>query len=243
MRKDLSFLVNNIIAHRGYHDITKGIPENSILAFKRAIEHNYIIELDVHVLKDRNVIVFHDDNLKRMTGIDMKVSKLTYSELSNITLNKTNQKIPTLEEVLSLIDGKVPVIIELKYDVKCGILERQVIEILKKYNGKYVVKSFNPLSIIYFRMHYPQAVRGQLVSNFTYDKISLLKKCILKNMLLNFLSKPDFISCDIRRLQNNKIIRLRKRMKVLGWTIRTKEEYEKYKEFCDNVICENIEEL
>ena len=84
MKKDLSFLKNKIVAHRGYHDINIGIPENSILSFKRAIDKNYLIEFDLHLLKDGNVVVFHDDNLKRMTGLDSPIKDKTYPELQNL---------------------------------------------------------------------------------------------------------------------------------------------------------------
>lgn len=239
--RNTSFLVNRLIAHRGYHNIKKGIPENSMLAFKEAIKNDLIIELDVHILKDGKVVVFHDDNIKRMTGIDRNIKDMNYGELKKIQLQETNQKIPLLNDVLELIDGKVPVIIELKYDVKCGILEKEVIKIIKNYTGEFAVKSFNPFAIRYFRKNFPEAIRGQLASNFKEKKMLKIKKIFLSKMFFNFLTKPDFISFDIRSLPNSRVKRLRNNKLILGWTIRSKEDLEYAKSYCDNFICENID--
>lgn len=239
--RDTSFLVNRLIAHRGYHNIKKGIPENSILAFEEAIKNDLIIELDVHVLNDGNVVVIHDDNIKRMTGIDRNIKDMNYYEIEKVRLQETEQKIPLLKEVLELIDGKVPVIIELKYDVKCGVLEEQVIKLLRNYKGKYAVKSFNPFSINYFRKNFPEAIRGQLSAEFKKDKMPIIKKFMLRKMFFNFITKPDFISYCIKALPNNRVRKLRKKKLILGWTIRSKEDLEYAKKYCDNYICENID--
>lgn len=238
MKKDTSFLTKNMIAHRGYHDIEKCIPENSMRAFEEATKNNYIIELDVHILKDDEVVVFHDDNLKRMTGIDKKIKECTYEEISKMNLKQTEEKIPLLKNVLNLVDGKVPIIIELKTDLRCGKLEKEVIKILGQYNGEYAIKSFNPFSVNYFRKHAPNVIRGQLASDFKNDKMFILKKLFLKYMLFNFVSKPDFISYDIRALPNKKIEKIREKQLILGWTARTQEDIEKAKKYCDNVIFE-----
>ena len=119
--KNLDFLSSNLIAHRGLHN--DKYPENSLGAFKRAIRKNYIIEFDVHLLKDGTAVVFHDDNLYRMCGKRKKIKDFTYDELKKIKLLDTNYTIPTLDSVLKLIEGKVPIIVELKYDVKVGLLE------------------------------------------------------------------------------------------------------------------------
>ena len=240
MKQNINFLTQNLIAHRGYHDDEKGIPENSMRAFEEAVKNNFIIELDVHILKDGEVVVFHDDNLIRMTGIDRKIKDYTYSEISKLRLKETEEKIPLLKEVLDLVNGKVPLIIELKTDVKCGKLEKEAIKILKQYNGEYAIKSFNPLSVNYFRKHSPSTIRGQLASDFKNDNMFILKKIFLKHMLFNCISKPDFISYDIRVLPNKKIARIREKQLVLGWTARSEEDIEKAKKYCDNVIFENI---
>lgn len=243
MEKNLEFLKQNLIAHRGMHNIKKGIPENSLIAFQKAIENNYIIELDLHILKDKSVVVFHDDDLNRMTGINKNIKDTTYDEIKDLKLQNTNNYIPLLKDVLNLVSGKVPIIIELKYDTKCGILENETMKILKQYRGKYVIKSFNPFSVYWLKRRYPKVIRGQLASNFTDDKMNIIKKVFLKNMIFNYITKPDFISYDIKGLPNKKIENYREKNLVLGWTIRNNADLEKAEKYCDNFICENLEEI
>lgn len=243
MNKNTNFLKQNLIAHRGMHNVKNGIPENSMMAFEKAIENSYIIELDVHILKDKSVIVFHDDNLQRMTGFNKNVKDTTYSEIKDLKLQNTNYYIPLLKEVLDFVDGKVPIIIELKTDVKCGVLEKETVNILKQYKGEYVLKSFNPFSVYWLKKHHPEIIRGQLASNFSNDKMNIVKKLFLKNMLLNFITKPDFVSYGIDGLPNRRVEKYRKTNVVLGWTITNHMQMEKAKKYCDNFICENLEKM
>lgn len=241
MKKDISFLKNSLIAHRGLHDINKKIPENSKKAFKEAIKNNYIIELDLHILKDNNVVVFHDDNLKRMTGINKKIKNTTYDEIKKLKLQNTNNYIPLFKDVLKLVNGKVPIIIELKYDVKCGKLEKETMNLLKNYKGMYAVKSFRPYTVYWFKKHYPNVIRGQLSCDFYNKKMNFIAKFFCKNMLLNFITKPDFISYEIKALPNKRVSKYKDKIPILGWVIRSSEDLEKAKKYCDNFICENID--
>ena len=200
---DISFLKNSLIAHRGLHNDM--IPENSITAFKEAIKYNYIIELDVQILKDNNVVVFHDDNLRRLTGINKKIKDTTYDEIKKLKLLNTNEHIPLFLDVLKLVDGKVPLLIELKYDTKVGLLEDKLLSILKDYNGNYAFQSFNPRSLIYLKKKCPGILRGILVSDFKKTNINLFKRIILKRMIFNYLIKPDFLSVNYNYLKNRKI--------------------------------------
>ena len=243
MKKDINFLKEYLIAHRGFHNISKGIPENSMVAFKEAIDNNYIIELDIHLLKDKNIVVFHDDNLERMTGLNKKINEFTYSQIANLNLKNTDEHIPLLKDVLQFVDGKVPIIIELKYDSKYGKLENQLIKLLSQYNGKYAVKSFNPLSIYWFKKHSPNTIRGQLSYDYNDYKKNPITKFILKNMLFNFITKPDFISYGIKSLPNKKIAKIRKNKIILGWTIKNKDDLIYAQKYCDNYICENFDKL
>lgn len=230
--RDIKFLEGNIISHRGVHD--KQIFENSIEAFEKAIEKNYIIELDLHCTKDGKVIVFHDDNLKRLTGQDKNIKEITFDEIKKFKF------IPEFSEVLKKVDGKVPILIELKTDNKVGILESKVIEILKKYKGEYAIQSFNPFSLVWLKKHQPNIIRGQLVSKFKNEKMNSIKKIILKNMFLNFITKPDFISYNVEDLEIREILKIKKKKTILGWTVRTKKEYEKLIKYYDNLICEDF---
>lgn len=237
MKKDLSFLKENLIAHRGAHNIEENIPENTLLAFKKAIEKNYIIELDVHLSKDGKVVVFHDDNMKRITGIDKQIKEMEYHDIKKLKVQNTKEHIPLLTDVLSLVAGKVPIIIELKYDVKCGLLEEEVIKIIKNYEGKVVLKSFRIATVLYLRKKYPNIITGLLIPNLNnkrYKKIKLLIP------ILNLVVNPDFISISIKSFPNKTISKIRKEKLVLGWTVKNVKDLPKYKNYCDNLICENL---
>lgn len=242
MKSDLNFLLSNLIAHRGYHSLDKSIPENSFPAFMCAIEKGYIIELDLHILKDGNVVVFHDDNLGRMTGVNKNIKDTVYSEIKDLKLQNTNNCIPLFKDVLNLVNGRVPIIVEFKYDVKAGLLEKAAMDILKDYNGKFVVKSFSPLSVLWFKRHYPNVIRGFLSSNFDQEKC-FIKKFFLKSNLLFKLLDINFLSYDINSLPDKKVEKFRKNHVVLGWTVRNKKDFDKGKLYCDNLICENFEEF
>ena len=152
-----TWLVETPIAHRGLH--SKTVPENSLLAFSKAIEKGYAIELDVHMLADGTIAVFHDASLARMTGNDGYIKYLNKNDLKALTLKGTKEHIPTLEEALKLIDGRVPVLIEIKNPYKVGKIEQAVIDTLKNYQGEYAVQSFNPYSMGYFKQHAPNIIR------------------------------------------------------------------------------------
>ena len=237
--KDLKFLKETIIAHRGVHN-EKDIIENSLEAFKEAVNKNYIIELDVHFLKDGEVVVFHDDNIERMTGINKNLKDCTYDEIRNIKLLNKNTYIPKFSDVLKLVDGKVPILIELKNDNKVGLLESSLVQILKKYNGKYAVQSFNPLSIMWFKNNYPNIIRGQLVCKFKNKKMDNIKKFILKTMFFNIITNPDFISHSIDDLSYKEVNKIKKNKFILGWTVRNKERYDELIKYYDNLICEKF---
>lgn len=229
--KNLNFLTNKLIAHRGMHNY-KYI-ENTIDSFKRAIIYNYIIELDIRLLRDGTIIVYHDDNLKRLTNIDKKLKECTYDEIKNIE----NIKIPTFKEVLDLIDGKVPVVIDYKDYGNCvGCLERESVRLLDNYKGLFSVQSFNPLTVLWFKLNRPSYIRGQLVNNI-YPK-NFLIRYILSNMFTNIITKPDYIGANLDMLDNDKIIRLRKKCLVIGYTVKSRKELIEYGEYADNFICD-----
>ena len=232
--KKIDFLCSGLIAHRGLHN--EKYPENSIGAFKRAIRKNYIIELDVHLLKDGTVVVFHDDNLYRMCGKRKEIKNYTYTELRKLNLLKTNYIIPTLESVLKLVDGRVPIIVELKYDLKAGLLEEKVSNLLDNYKGEFCVKSFSPLSILWFRKNRPDYIRGLLISN----KTRTIKEKLMHSFIPFLICKPDFISCNYLLYNNKKIKKYMKKHPVIAWTIRTDKIYKKYKNKFSNLIVEKI---
>ncbi|MGN1200837.1 MAG: glycerophosphodiester phosphodiesterase family protein [Candidatus Caccovivens sp.] len=234
-----SWIVETPIAHRGYH--TKSIPENSLGAFAKAVEKGYAIELDVHLLSDGTVAVFHDESLARMTGNDGYLKYLRKDDLKALSLKGTKEKIPTLQEVLELVDGRVPILIEIKNQYKVGKLEQAVIDILKNYQGEYAVQSFNPFSLAYFKQHAPNILRGQLAGYLKKEKLAWIKKFLLKRMKFNKkVSEPHFISYEASTLPN-RFVKKYKNLPLLAWAIQSKEEYLKVVKYCDNIIFEKFD--
>jgi len=232
-----SWLVTSPIAHRGLW--SQELPENSLAAFEAAIKSGFAIELDVRLLDDGTVVVFHDDSLARMTGKDGYVSALTKDSLSSYALQGTDNTIPTLSEALTLIDGKVPVLIEVKNAGKVGKLEQAVIDLLSSYEGDVAVQSFNPHSLGYFAGNAPHILRGQLASYFRHNKeISWFKRAALKRLKLNNISKPDFIGYNHKDLPNKYVKAAG--LPTLAWTVRSNAEFEAVVHNCDNVIFEKF---
>lgn len=230
------FKKERIISHRGIHDNIK-IFENTKEAIKLAKDKNYIIEIDIHLTKDNQIIVFHDYNTKRITKKDMIIEESNYNDL-----NKQNIiHIPLLKEILKLINGKVPLLIEIKQENKVGKLEQNLMNILKDYKGEYAIQSFNPKVLYWFKRNYPNIKRGQLSCKYKNKKIPKTKKYILSNMLFNFVTKPNFISYKYNELSIKKIRKYQnKNIKVLAWTITNKQDYNKYIKLYDNLICEKF---
>ena len=143
-----------LIAHRGLYNNKEGIVENTIKAFNKAIEKGYAIELDVQILKDGNLIVFHDDNLLRLTGINKRVYDSTLEYIKSVNLLNTNEKIPTLKETLDVILGKVPLVIEIKSGIFSHNIEKKIYEVLKEYKGKFCIESFNLFNVLWFKNNF-----------------------------------------------------------------------------------------
>ncbi len=184
-------------AHRGFFSPEKGIPENSLAAFRAAIDNGYGFELDLHLTADKKLAVIHDSSLKRTAGIDLDVSKVTYDEISSYTLEGTDEKVPLFDEVLKLNAGRVPMIIEIKTDSgNAKELAEKVVEALDGYEGVYCIESFYPDVLLALKEIRPDIMRGQLSCDVrrTDKEFSRIKNFVLKNLLTNFLTKPDFIA-------------------------------------------------
>lgn len=219
--KNIDFLKSNLIAHRGVHN--SQTIENTLPAFVKCVDKNYIIELDIHILKCGTIVVYHDHDLFRLCGENKIIETLTYEQLCKIKI-KGKYKIPTLEQVMHIVDGKVPIIIEVKDLNSNDYFERELVKLLDDYNGELAIQSINPFVLDWFYKNRKDYVIGLILLNDLNYK--LLKKNI---------KKIDFVSVNKKMLP----IKIKNKL-IIGWTIKSKEEYKKYKNISDNLICENI---
>ena len=214
-------------AHRGLHDETK--PENSMAAFRAALENGYGIELDIHLMKDGNLAVIHDTTLMRTTGKDGKITDLTTEELTNYHLEGTDETIPTFRQVLDLFGGKAPLIIELKADDNIEALVDAAVKAMEGYEGPYCMESFDPRCVHMLKKKYPHIIRGQLTEDFfaTGSKLPAPLKWALKHQVMNFMITPDFVAYKFRdrKTISNTLVRKFWGVQGVTWTLKTQEEY------------------
>lgn len=241
-RPDTTPFKNRHYAHRGLHDNRTSVPENSLKAFELAVEAGYGIEMDIQLSKDNIPVVFHDKTLKRMCGKEGYVWDYTLEELRQNTLADSKEQIPTFEEVLKLIDGKVPLIIEYKMDnpnIKVCELGNQL---LSQYKGVYCIESFHPKAVRWYRKNRPDIVRGQLSMDFSKDeKYNAPYFVVMTYLLSNFITRPDFIAYH----HVDEHILSRRLCKKLGglsvaYTIKNQEAYEKVKDKFDLFIFDSF---
>ena len=224
-RPDASALTGWLYAHRGLHG--GDVPENSLPAFAAAVEAGYGIELDVHLTRDDVLVVFHDDTLSRMCGISKRVEDMTLPELERLRLQGSEQGIPTLDQVLAVVEGKVPLIVEIKADKRLAELCRRTRERLRDYGGAYCVESFHPLAMRYFRLHAPDVVRGQLAMGGARQpgETGFIAYFALKHLLVNSLSRPHFVaySCPEDHTLAMWLMRRCFHPLLAAWTLRSQE--------------------
>ncbi len=217
-------------AHRGLHG--NGVPENSMAAFRLALEARYGIELDIHMLSDGNLAVIHDASLLRTAGVDVKIESLTTQELANYRLEGTMETIPTFQQVLDLFAGKAPLIVELKPENgNHDALTAAACEMLDAYDGLYCMESFDPRCIRWLMKNRPDIVRGQLAHNSLREgkgKVPLVIRFVMTNLLSNFWNLPDFVAyrfCDRERL-SVRIARKFWKIQGVSWTLKTQAEFD-----------------
>lgn len=216
-------------AHRGLYGV--GVPENSLKAFRRARDAGYGVELDVHLLSDGNLAVIHDATLSRVAGVNVTVEDLTENDLSSYYLEGTLETIPEFGQVLQLIGGKVPIIVELKVQRdNYAELCKRVCSLLDSYNGPFCMESFDPRCVRWLRKNRPDIIRGQLAENYFRSKNCPLPwhmKLALSYQLLNWLTLPDFVAYRFsdRRNFSNFLCRKVWRGQGVSWTLTTRREY------------------
>ncbi len=224
-KKEMEKFKTVMYAHRGLHNGERA--ENSMSAFKAAVDGGYGIELDIRLSKDGKLVVFHDDTLDRVCGREGKVVDFTADELATFSLNGTADGVPLFSDVLALVDGRVPLLVEIKEDPGNSAVSIAACEMLRRYKGEYIVESFNPLSLATVKKNMPEVSRGILSHRYyEYEKYRKPLYFLLQCLLLNVVCRPAFIAYDHRHAKafSLRFVRWFFRVPTLAWTVRSAEE-------------------
>ena len=231
-RPDTTLFKKVYFAHRGLHDNASDAPENSMAAFRKAVEAGLGMELDVQVTKDGVPVIFHDFKLNRICKAEGKITGCTYEELQTYRLCDSKERIPKLSELLEMVDGKAPLIVEIKAETAnvscCAGIDRM----LRAYRGAYCIESFNPFVLWWFRRNHRDVVRGQLSSNFRREgEYWNILYFLMTHLLFNFLTKPDFIAYNHKFSEEpgRRICRRLYRHPAAAWTVRSQQDLEALK--------------
>jgi glycerophosphoryl diester phosphodiesterase len=233
-RRRVERLIPLPYAHRGLHG--RGRIENSLSAFEAAIAQRHGIELDVQASRDAHAMVFHDYELDRLTGESGAVADRTAAELQRIRLKGSGDTIPTLADVLRLVGGRVPMLIELKApERKVAALCLAVLRSLEGYRGPVGIMSFNPEVSRWFSTHAPRVTRGLVVT-----EAGRRWRGMLERRLALWRSRPDFLAYDVRDLPSRFAARARRRgLPVFTWTCRDAEQVKRARAHADQIIYED----
>jgi len=226
--------------HRGLYAKDQKISENSLGAFAHALELGYGVELDVQLSADGMVYVFHDDDLKRMTGVPGLLEEKTSAELDLMRLIGSGEKIPLLSQVLTLIDGKVPMLVELKTTKRKEKYVKAVTELMKDYHGDYAYCSFDPQILTFLRAFAPRQLRG-LNMEYSLNKTQFdgLTRLVLQFALLNFNCKPDYLSVDYAHVPF--VYKFWRSFGAFGmkWAVPSQEAEDELTGSCETIIFEH----
>ena len=263
-RPDKKAHLDVLYAHRGLHDNKSDAPENTMAAFRKAVDKGFGIECDVQLTKDGIPVIFHDFTLARCArypegeiptdavinkdgsvGVAGKVIDYTYEELQRFHILDSKERIPKFEDFLKMVDGRVPLIVELKIELKDLSVCPKVDALLRNYKGVYCIESFNPLGVFWYRKNRPEVMRGQLSDEFHKDSPEEFKGIlyfILTKLLFNFITKPDFIAFNCK-YPDSFSMRLCKKLygcTCAAWTVKSKEQLNEAKKRFDIYIFDSF---
>ncbi len=235
-----AWLTSAPFAHRGLHG--PGAPETTLAAFERAIAAGYAIELDVQMLGDGELVVFHDNDLARAAGSARALIDEDRHSIRQYHLFETSERIPTLADVLALAAGRVPLLVEIKNRPLRPGIESAVYAQLTRYAGPFAVQSFQPLTVAWFRRHAPAMIRGQLAGALRYPGISRVERLASRYLCTIAWSWPDFVNYELAALPNAwaQWITRSAAMPLLCWTVRSEEELQKATSLGLNYVFEHV---
>lgn len=234
-------------AHRGLHDMERGVPENTLPAFGRAFSAGFGAELDVHLTSDGKLVVIHDSGLERLCGLEGTVEEMSYDELRTLDILGTGHHAPLFEDVLDLCAGSAPLIVELKtYGGNYADLCASAADVLDRYDGLYCIESFDPRAVRWFRLNRPDVIRGQLSADFLKRKgdsgLGYLSRFAITNLSSNFLTRPDFVaySYEDRGTTARRLCCDLLGAREVSWTVRDRQTMEEAEGLGNIVIFENF---
>lgn len=249
-RRDITPLLGVDYAHRGLWNTNdpgeNNRPENSLAAFRAAVEKGYGVELDVHLTRDGALVVHHDDSLKRLTGVDIRIAQSTLEEVRACHL-PNGEPVPTYDEVLETIGGRIPMIVEVKVEDNADALSKAVYERMKRYDGPWCMESFGPRAVKWFRVNAPEVIRGQLAFDHAgkgKTAFLFLRNLGIASMLQNVLARPDFVAFEAKSVKWHTLsIHLLRLMKpwFVAWTVRSQADMDKLRGKWDLQIFEKFE--
>ena len=250
-KRDITPLMGRDYAHRGYWNTNdpgeENRPENSLAGFRAAVEKDYGIELDVHLTKDGHLVVHHDDSLKRLTGVDIRIADSTLAEIRACKL-PNGEPVPTYDEVLDTVAGRIPMIVEVKVENRNhDALSKAVYERMQRYDGPWCMESFDPRAVKWFRMNAPEIIRGQLAFDSAGKGKNFkewTRNLYIASMLQNFLARPDFVAFSASSVKWHSLpIHLLRLMKpwFVAWTVRSQADMDKWRKQWDLQIFEKFE--
>lgn len=216
-------------AHRGLHNKNHGVPENSLPAFRLAAQYGFGMELDLQLTRDNRVVVHHDPTIARSCGADKKIADLSLEELWKFRLFGTREQVPLFSQLLQELRGKTPLIIEIKGYNDPAVLCPLVMEELRDYPGEYCVESFDPRVVRWFRIHHPQVVRGQLMTQFHKgdDGLTAIQALVGRHLLTNWMTRPDFEAYEYHKRKVASLGLARALgMQEVSWTLRSREDFQ-----------------
>jgi len=250
-RRDITPLLGRDYAHRGLWNTNEpgeaNRPENSLAAFRAAVDKGYGIELDVHLTKDGQLVVHHDDSLKRLTGTDIRIAESTLAEIRACKL-PNGEPVPTYDEVLETVAGRIPMIVEVKVEGgNADALSKAVYERMQTYDGPWCMESFAPSAVKWFRLNAPEIIRGQLAFDHAGQgktAFLFLRNIGIASMLQNVAARPDFVAFEAKSVKWHTLsIHLLRLMKpwFVAWTVRSQEDMDKNRTKWDLQIFEKFE--
>lgn len=250
-RRDITPLMGYNYAHRGLWNSNEpgeeNRPENSLAAFAAAAEKGYGVELDVHLTRDGALVVHHDDSLKRMTGKDIRIAESTLAEVRACKL-PNGEPIPTYDEVLEVIAGRIPMVVEVKVENgNADALSKAVYERMQRYDGPWCMESFGPRAVKWYRDHAPEIIRGQLAFDHAgkgKTAFLFLRNLGIASMLQNIWARPDFIAFEAKSVKWHTLsIHLLRLMKpwFVAWTVRSQADMDALRGKYDLQIFEKFE--